>query len=169
MNNNKLYTWLESDTGKGSNEVCSALHHFLHSIKNRVVHRRIKRLDLFADSCPGQNKNFSMLTFLLRFIKSPDCKFQTITITFPIWGHSFMKPDRIFSVIEKDIRKQQVIATPDKYHSILEKHGRVKVYGRDWQVFDHKLLAKQLLRSNTNVPMQNSKVWVFHRGKNYCI
>ena len=30
------YSWLESDSGKGSNEICSALSNFLEQIRNRV-------------------------------------------------------------------------------------------------------------------------------------
>ncbi len=161
----KLYTWMEHESGKGSNEICSALNHFLQTIKKRAVAGRYKRLALFCDSCPGQNKNNTLLIFLLRYVNSRLNIFEEVTVTYPVRGHSYMTPDRVFGRIEKQIKKHQVLATPQSYHEIFSKHGVVKLYGTHWQTYDHHSLSKQMLRSVTNVPMRETKIWKFQRNQ----
>lgn len=60
-NNCIVYTWDESQSGRGSNEICSALLDFLHRTRKKVEERKYRRLALFSDSCAGQNKNATML------------------------------------------------------------------------------------------------------------
>lgn len=164
-----LYHWTENESGKGSNEVCSALNNAL-SIKIRRIRKRkrllqrYRNLDLFCDSCPGQNKNHSMLAFLLRFVNSKENIFRRIRIIFPVRGHSYLPPDRVFGRVEKDIKKKEYITAPSEYYNIFQKHGTLKILGKDWQVKDYKNLSKQVLRTNTNVPMRNSKIWEFHKN-----
>ena len=62
-----LYTWLETQSGRGPNEVCSALSHFLEQLENKlkVAGKSPKVLKLFSDSCSAQNKNQFVMTLLL--------------------------------------------------------------------------------------------------------
>jgi hypothetical protein len=91
-----VYTWTESQSGKGSNEVCSALAYVLRRLRGRVLKRQYRELHLFSDSCPGQNTNSSMLAFLLTYVNSPADPFKKIHFFFPVRGHSYMPPDRVF-------------------------------------------------------------------------
>lgn len=54
-----LYTWNESDSGRGPNAVHSALIDCLDLLENRIKSNEIQQttLNLFSDSCSGQNKN----------------------------------------------------------------------------------------------------------------
>ena len=68
---NYLYTWTETESGRGPNEVCSALIYFLDLLetKFKTYESPPTTLNLFSDSCSGQNKNqFTMVT-LLNYIK----------------------------------------------------------------------------------------------------
>ncbi len=59
-----LYLWLESEAGRGSNEITSCLRNFLHSIRNRARKYGYRHLHIFSDSCGGQNKNQAMIACL---------------------------------------------------------------------------------------------------------
>lgn len=74
-----LYSWLETQAGRGSNEIISALMNYLDK-KARSLQRRYRyrHLSLYSDACPGQNRNFSMLFALLCYINSSNCPFKTI-------------------------------------------------------------------------------------------
>lgn len=95
------YTWMENEREKGSNEICSALANFLQRICLRVIRYGYKRLALFSDSCPGQNKSLSTIALLLTYINSKFNVFKEITWVFPIRGHSFLAPDRVFANVER--------------------------------------------------------------------
>lgn len=104
-NNISFYTWCENESGKGSNEICSALFNFLCRIRKRADKQNYKNLDLICDSCPGQNKNHSLLLMLLRFVNSPFNLFDTVRVIFPVRGHSYSAADRIFGRVERQYRK----------------------------------------------------------------
>lgn len=57
--NCQLYTWVESESARGPNEVCSILLHFLEKLEERIKKESIiiTELNLFSDSCSAQNKN----------------------------------------------------------------------------------------------------------------
>lgn len=57
---------------------------------------------------------------------SPNVK--TIELVFPVTGHSFIPPDRVFGNIEKKIRKGEVITTPDEYLDIISESATVPTW-----------------------------------------
>ena len=60
-----LYTWVESESGRGPNEICSALLNFLEQLEERVKNEDNppKILNLFSDSCSAQNNNTATTSF----------------------------------------------------------------------------------------------------------
>lgn len=90
-----FYMYHEGIANKGANEVCSMLMHY---IKNNIG-PNIKYLYLFSDGCPGQNKNNTMLRFMLALTDSK--RFEKVYQYFPTRGHSFLPNDRDFGVIKK--------------------------------------------------------------------
>lgn len=159
-----FYCWLESQSGKGSNEICSALANFLLRIKKRVQKREYRHLELFSDGCPGQNKNQSMIAFLLQVMNAKWNVFKSVSYVFPIRGHSFIPPDRVFGRVEKVIRRKDVITTPEEYYKILSKQGRVKVLGKDWNLFNYRHFADTLLKRNSQFGLRTSRVWKFKKN-----
>ena len=139
-----LFTWLESENGKDSNMIASALWHFLRTVlKDELSTRR--ELRLFSDSCYGQNKNMNVLAMLMAFRKQ-ECPQLKISYTFPIRGHSFLPADRVFGRVEQEIRKNPTILLPDDYLAILSNHGHVHQYGNDWDSLDFKAAASKCLK-----------------------
>jgi hypothetical protein len=159
-----LYSWLESEGGRGANEICSALRDFLQKIWRRAVRGRYRHLHLFSDSCTGQHKNQMMVAALLQYVNLSNCVFDDVQYTFPIVGHSYLPPDRVFGRIEKDIRRVPEIKLPAGYHSILCRHGSVRLYPTDWNIYDFKTLASTCLRNMQAVRIRDVRRLYFKKG-----
>ena len=89
------------DTGKGSNSIVSMLHYFFqeHGLGEAKVH-------LHADNCVGQNKNNTMLQYLLwRVLVGLH---QSITLSFLIVGHTKFAPDWCFGLFKQRYRRTKV-------------------------------------------------------------
>ncbi|KAL4107143.1 hypothetical protein QTP88_018575 [Uroleucon formosanum] len=65
-----MYTWTETESGRGPNEVGSALIHFLKMLEDKFQNKEDAPtvVNLFSDSCSGQNKNQFIMAVLLHFI-----------------------------------------------------------------------------------------------------
>ncbi len=165
IKNVRFYTWGEYDAGKGSNEVCSALLNFLSRLQARIRRRGYRKLDLIADSCPGQNKNSALIGALLQYVNMPRTVFSQIRVIFPVRGHSYMPADQVFGRVEKRYRKLSRIITPKSYTDVLKQFGRVREYGKHWQVYDYKLLGSQIVKHlPRNMPIRDSKIWTFKKN-----
>src|SRR5690606_28467453 len=118
QDNSFCYTWLELEFKKGSNEVASAVFHRL-CVSN---FDDVKKIRLVCDGCAGQNKNSTMIGMLSTwFSQKAPSSIKTIEVVFPIVGHSYMPPDRLFGRIEKRIRKETQIIKPNEYFEIFKE------------------------------------------------
>lgn len=94
------YSYNEFDGRKGPNEVCT----FLFDYFKKYVDNGVTTLFLFADNCGGQNKNHTLLRFVMALVELN--WFEEITINFPIRGHSYMPCDRDFGLIKRKMKKK---------------------------------------------------------------
>lgn len=129
-----FYMYHEGEACKGSNDVCSMLLDYI----NNNISSDIKELYFFCDGCPGQNKNNTVIRFLLALTDSQ--RFERVYHFFPVRGHTFLPNDRDFGVIKKKIRKHDRIYVPDEYIKIVnecsEKFKVIKFQTN--QVYDFK-------------------------------
>lgn len=133
-----FYTWTEDLSGRGSNEIGSALLHFL---RNQNF-ENITKIKLFADGCAGQNKNSHVMHLLMYWLyKEAPPHVTEIIITFPVRGHSYLPADRVFGRVQKEIKRHSRIILPKDYQNLYEKFGNVYVMGTDWFVYDLKALS----------------------------
>ena len=90
-----------SDTGKGSNTIISMLHHFFAvlGLGETMVH-------LHADNCVGQNKNNTMLHYLIWRVMVGLHK--RINLSFLIVGHTKFSPDWCFGLLKRRFRRTKV-------------------------------------------------------------
>lgn len=93
-----FYVYDETLAKKGSDDVCSLLNQFI----NNEVTEQIKSLDIFCDSCAGQNKNFTVFRFLHHLVHVKK-RFESVLVTFPIRGHSYMECDKAFSLVNQKV------------------------------------------------------------------
>lgn len=94
-----FYVYPETVGNKGADEVCSFLFHFVMHFLDPAV----KQLEIFCDSCGGQNKNnvvFKFCHFLVHTVK----RLSSIKFTYPIRGHSYLECDKNTALINKRSR-----------------------------------------------------------------
>lgn len=162
----KSFLWSEVDRRKSSNEIASAV---FHTLSNHVFQDDVEIVRLMADGCAGQNKNctvIGMMCYWLHFC-APTC-IKRIEIVFPIVGHSFLPPDRVFGHIEKKLRKTSTIVDPQKYFDIIKEFSSVLKMGKDYVVCDWKAESANVLKTpaSWHFKLQKSKRIIISKTAN---
>lgn len=106
-----MYTYDQTIAKKGSNDVASMLLHFIENYLDKSV----THLNIFADSCGGQNKNHTMIQFL-HYVTSELQVFEKVVVTYPVRGHSYMEPDKNMALISKTAKAE----TPADWREVIE-------------------------------------------------
>lgn len=108
--NNFIYAWTEADSGKGSNEIVSVVYNRLVATE---MPEQVNKIGLFSDGSRGQNENSMEIGMITHWLR---CKVlvhvKSVELIFPVTGHSYMPPNRVFGVIERDIKKKDIIVQP---------------------------------------------------------
>lgn len=161
-----IYTWTEDVLPKASNEIASALFHCLCA--NVEKNEKATTIRLMADGCSGQNKNTSVLGMLCKYLMdyAPE-RVKTVELIFPIVGHSFLPPDRVFAQIEKLIKKTDVIPNPKSYIEFFKQRGTVLNLGTEIEVLDWKTASNEVLKSTSGMhfSIKESKRFIIKRNK----
>jgi hypothetical protein len=95
-----------------------------------------KTVCLIADGCGGQNKNSTVIGLCYLWLMSAPKYIEVTELLFPIAGHPFIPPDRVFRYIEKKVRHMEVSIDPKEYTNFFGNHATVTMLGSDYQVFD---------------------------------
>lgn len=135
------FCWTENEYSKGSNEIASCIHHILNTSDFTNIHT----VRLMCDGCGGQNKNTTLLTMCCNWL----CKQNLITnieVIFPVRGHSFIPPDRVFGHIERDIRKKEIILEPEEYMNIISQYATVLKVGEDVEIKNWKDETRKFIK-----------------------
>lgn len=111
-----FYVYPETIGKKGSDDVSSLLNHFVYN----YLDLNIKHLDLFCDSCGGQNKNFTLFRYLHNLVNQQK-RFDVVRVTFPIRGHSYMENDKNMGIINQKARVETVNELCDLVQSSRKK------------------------------------------------
>lgn len=158
-----IYTWNENDFPKGPNEISSCLYHRL----NNTNLDNVRTLRLMADGCSSQNKNFILLGMLMKWFKNSTSTLKEVQLIFPIPGHSFIPPDRVFAGIEKKIKKQENIILPEEYIKIYKESGSIYQLGKDLFNNDWKVGVRSVLKQSSALHFKFNKCkrFILRRGK----
>jgi len=106
---------------KGPNMVISMLNHY---ILTKVPTG--KKIILYADNCPGQNKNQTLVAYccyLTKILK----RHTDIEINFMVVGHTKFSPDRHFGTIKSLLRKKGCFSIID----LIGESGLIKSSAKD--------------------------------------
>ncbi|KAL4713410.1 hypothetical protein ACJJTC_010395 [Scirpophaga incertulas] len=115
------YTWVEGVAGRGAQEVGSCLmKHIRENVKPSVKH-----LILWSDSCGGQNRNIKII-LLMKSVLEVNPNLETITFKYLMPGHSYLPNDKDFGDIEKGLKFNQQLYTPEEYREVLRLCRRNK-------------------------------------------
>nr|CAI5829027.1 unnamed protein product [Callosobruchus analis] len=148
------YLWLETDAPKDSNSIASAVYHCL---KNFHFKGSIQTVRLFADGCGGQNKNGTMMAMLSSWLLNDAPKtLNSIEIVFPIVGHSFMPPDRVFGLVEKSLKKKSMIINPEEYDEVIGTWSTIRKID-EWCILDWRNESKSHLKPPGSWHLQFNK------------
>lgn len=138
--NGYCFLWGESDGKRGCNEIATIVFQYLKLIDEQKTHSCI---NLYCDSCTGQNRNRAMLSALTYFIENSNF-IKCIKITYLLPGHTMMPVDSIHSTIESFIRNRTVWAPSEWYTIISNARTCPKKYNcielnhfdfKDWKTF----------------------------------
>lgn len=91
---------------------------------------------------------------------------RQIELVFPVPGHSYIPPDRVFGQIEKKVKRHESIIDPEDYYKIYRDHGKVLLLGTEVKVFDWKTEALQYMKPPGNWHFQFNKAKRFYITKN---
>ncbi|GFO01206.1 hypothetical protein PoB_002771100 [Plakobranchus ocellatus] len=120
-----FYCYDETIGKKGNDAVASMLFKYLLEI----VPETVKHIEFFCDSCCGQNKNYTIFRFFYYLVHCLN-RFDSIRVTFPERGHSYMECDRDFAIVKtksdvelpqewyKVIREARKFPTPYNVHEM---------------------------------------------------
>ena len=129
-----------SDTGKGANTVVSLLDYFFshYGLGESTA-------SLHADNCSGQNKNNTMVQYLMWRVLTG--LHHTIKLHFMITGHTKFSPDACFGLVKRKFRQADVSSLDDLARVVEEsaacnicqlvgaQDGSTIVPSRDWAGF----------------------------------
>lgn len=153
-NKGHCYVWVESEAGRGAQEVGSCLKK--HIQENLTT---INELVLWSDSCGGQNRNIKIV-LILKTILEKHPTLQKITLRYVLPGHSFLPNDSDFGDIECALKLQQRLYTVDDYVNVMKvcrkKNALVVHRMEKEEFFGTQILEKQI--TNRKVDTENRKI-----------
>lgn len=106
-----MFIWDESIASRGAQEILSCLIKyisFLPDTPNKII-------NLYSDSCGGQNRNIKVVVGLLNEMQKRDIK--EINLKFFVSGHSFSTCDQNFGVIDKEKKYHENIFIPEAWET----------------------------------------------------
>lgn len=92
---------------------------------------------------------------------------HTIELVFPVTGHSFMPADRQFGVIERKLKKMEVILHPNEITEIITECSSIVKFGSDCIVRDWRDSVRKVLKQTTSwsVQFKECKRFILKRSK----
>lgn len=109
-----FYCFLETDSKKGSNTICSFVNHFVAEKMNEFPD--LKKIIFFSDACGGQNKNMTVVMFSTWLANSLNIEIEHI---FPVRGHSYNQCDRNFGRYAILLKSLETIETAEQYLNVM--------------------------------------------------
>lgn len=155
------YIWTENKFAKGANQIASAIYHRLINTN----FEGITKIRLMSDGCAGQNKNIMMIAMCSKFLLENQ-QIKRIEVIFPVTGHSFMPPDRVFGNIEKVIKEKEVIIEPEEYIKEIQNYATITKLA-NIPVLDWKSAANNIIKSPSQLHFKISqcKRFIIKRSK----
>ncbi|XP_050306919.1 uncharacterized protein LOC126743746 [Anthonomus grandis grandis] len=96
-----FYAYPETVGKKGANEVCL----FLFDYITLKLPAEVRNLQIFCDSCSGQNKNFAVFKFL-HYLVHHRSKLESTEVTFSIRSYSYMECDKDMGTLNGKFRAE---------------------------------------------------------------
>ena len=129
----------------------------------QVLSEEVSTLELFCDSCPGQNKNWTMLRFL-HYLVVHQQQFFRIRITFPICGHSYMECNSDIAVINQKPRVETPNGWVQQFEGARKSPSSFYVVAVQQDMFLHMTNhVKVLYKATPQFPIRPIREIIFSR------
>lgn len=115
-----MYYYTEKEGKKNANAICSMMYDYI----GKNMSDEVQKIYLFSDSCGGQNKNYTVVSFLSWLSRELSVE---VMHYFPVRGHSYNVCDRNFGCYSRCIKKFERIETVPEYVKII-KGARKRPY-----------------------------------------
>lgn len=138
------YTWTENQYKRNSNTISSCILYHLRNVPDWTKYTDVV---LISDGCGGQNKNTTVLTMLTYWLlfEAPE-HIKEVQLTFPVTGHSYIPPDRVFGEIEKKIKRRETILDPTELIEITGEFATVVQLSESVTIYNFKSLVSTYIR-----------------------
>ena len=103
--------WDECTAGRTATEIISML---LKMIRDSPL-RAKKHLEIWADNCSSQNKNYYIMGALWSLVNQPNNAHETLTLKFFEPGHTVMTADAVHAAVERKIVATKSVIDTDHF------------------------------------------------------
>lgn len=110
--------WHSALRGRNKEEMVSTFYAFFRQ------HRDIKKFVLWLDNCSAQNKNWCLLSFLVKIVNSLEVEASEVNIFYFEPGHSFNSADSFHHQVECSLKQQKKTYDFDDFVSAVGKANR---------------------------------------------
>jgi len=93
--------WHEAITGRNKEDIISTYFAFFTQLRD------VPHIVIWLDNCSSQNKNWTLLSFLIFLINSDETLTNIIDLYFFEPGHIFMSADNFHHQVESSLKKQK--------------------------------------------------------------
>lgn len=102
--------WHEAVSGRKVNDITSCFRAFFQA------NRDLKHIVLWLDNCAGQNKNWTLFSYLLFLVNSVEVNYETITLKYLQTGHTHMAADEFHHQVELSMKKMKQLYDFEDFH-----------------------------------------------------
>lgn len=159
-----FFMWSECDAKHGANEVISCLNNFI----NKHVGEQCETLMLLSDGCTGQNRNHTMVRYLMTLVNTS--RFKTIYQYFPTRGHSFMPCDRDFAKLGRLKKNKEKAAVPADWIELFSEKNNVitfpEIHFFDYTSYLATFFKKSVKSQGEPFAITKYKRILYQKGKN---
>ncbi|CAH2092891.1 unnamed protein product [Euphydryas editha] len=71
---------------------------------------------------------------------------EEVVLFYPVRGHSYMSSDRVFGVVEKELRKREEIIIREEYTQVYFEKGKIHELGKEWNTLDIENLSEFMIK-----------------------
>lgn len=171
-NKSVFYAYPQTVGRKGADNVSSMSHHFVCNF----VAPEVEDFFIFANSCGGQNKNYTVVRLAYHLVHV-EKRFKTLTIIFPMRGHSYMEPDKNIGLMNQKMKVELPTEWADVFRTSRRKPFPFEVVEADQELFkswskyfEPKLMKKCPFQTRPIRVMkvdQQQPFPIFHRSTYY--
>lgn len=114
--------WHEGISGRWKEDIISTFRAFL------LQQRDCKRIYIWLDNCASQNKNWTLFSFLVQMIHSPEIESTEIVLFYFEPGHTFMSADSFHHQVELALNRQAKTYDFHDFSTAVSSANRGKVH-----------------------------------------